>query len=145
MIGSFLDDIPESKRFSALTSCGEVHTDYEYSGTYAYIFTFGAASVYVYYSKRDKFRHYWHIYSKSYIPDNFKPKRVSYKRGFLLYDTDSFEDCILNYSLFVRRFFDDYKSSFDFLKPLDNNYAYGELFPLRTDEIFTYKPSPEED
>lgn len=124
--------VDDSTRFSAITSCGMIKTNYAYNGTYSYIFTFGGAAIYIFYSPRSKLC--YKIYTRSYFPDGRKLIKISADRGFLYYETSDFKDCLYNYKSIVQRFFYDFKDHFEDMRLLDNNLEQITIFDANTDK-----------
>lgn len=112
--------------YSSYSSCGEIHSDFVFKGAYAFNFTFGAAQLYIYYSSRFK---KFYLYSRSYRPVHssiFRVLAVSDERGFLIYETDSFNDCVKAFSVCVNQLLKDiYSSSF---VPDDTKVQQNNLF-----------------
>lgn len=124
-------EVPENSRFATITHCGKINSNYAYNGTFAYIFSFGAISIYVYYNSRKK--NHYQIYSRSWRSKRCDVLDVNYDKGFLLYETSSYIQAIYHYNEFVfeclRDNFDEFDKCDD-LKLLDNetsNYLFKNL------------------
>lgn len=97
--------VDDSSRFSAITTCGYVKTNFSYNGTYAFIYQFGGASIYVY---KNQYKHVWQVYSRSWFPPKelCDVKKIHHDRGFLLVETkddshDSFRQIVCAYHTLV--------------------------------------------
>lgn len=120
--------VDDSSRVAAITSCGSIRSNYAYNGTYGFIFQFGGASLYIFDSTRGK-SHKYKIFSRSWYPakgSGLKVLDIDFNKGFLLFETKSFEVCLDAFRSFCFRMFQDLKFS-DF-SPYNLNYTQADLF-----------------
>ena len=135
----------DQARFSAITESGLIRSNFAYNGTYAYIFTFGCATIYIYYSPRSNTP--YKIYTRSYFPSDRIPIKISLQRGFLFYETSDFSQAVIAYKTLILRFFHDFKDSFDNLKPIFSNESQLLFFEenSKTNAMSLFKDSRKSD
>ena len=121
--------LDDKSRFSAITECGMIKSNYSYNGTYAFITHCGGACVYIYDSKRGK-NHKYKLFSRSWYPDN-EVLDIDFNRGFLLFVTESFDSALNEFFRLSKMLLEFMINNHDF-SPIDINRT---LYLFQNDSV----------